>query len=311
MEKVCLLELVNHVLKPVRKLVKYIKIGGHNTKFTKSLKSYVKTRWNSNFDMSVSVEENFEEIEVVLNDLNETDRINAVDRYYLKEIIEFLKIFKQISVELEASNSPSLHLVWPSNVRLKNYLKSSRLDSVLCKQMKKTARVYLKNNFQLDKFHRIATILHPQMKTLKFADENDKLQTIRDLKEMLASVSDDTPPRTVRRRSSDSVLTDFFDDEQDIDECEMYISYKVSTSQEINLLQWWMEHQDAFPKLFRIAQFIHAIPATSAPSERKFSIAGKILNCLRSSLDPAKVEDLMMLHSNSDKFDNIFDDEEN
>lgn len=151
----------------------------------------------------------------------------------------------------------------------------------------------------------MATILHPQLKTLKFAEENEKLQTIRDLKQMLADVSiDETSSRnTTRRKSSDSVFSDFFDDEYDIDEVEMYVAFKVSSTTEIDLLKWWTDHREAFPKLYKIAMFVHAIPATSAPSERKFSIAGKILNCLRSSLDPKKVEDLLFLYSNSDQFD--------
>lgn len=304
-EKVCGLPLIDQVLKPVRKLVKFVKIGGHNNKFQKGLKSFVKTRWNTSFDMSVSVDENFENLENMLADVNERHRIEAVNRMYLKEIVEFLKIFKQISVELEKSNSPSLYLVWPSTVRLLNFLKSSRIDSVLFKDMKKMARVYFKKNFVLDKFHRMATILHPQLKTLKFAEENEKLQTIRDLKQMLADVSiDETSSRnTTRRKSSDSVFSDFFDDEYDIDEVEMYVAFKVSSTTEIDLLKWWTDHREAFPKLYKIAMFVHAIPATSAPSERKFSIAGKILNCLRSSLDPKKVEDLLFLYSNSDQFD--------
>lgn len=304
-EKVCALPLIDQVLKPAKKLVRFFKIGGHNNKLEKGLKSFVKTRWNTNFDMSASIDENYENLENILAELNEEDRIYAVNRMYLKEIVEFLKMFKNISVELERSNSPSLFLVWPSSVRLLTFLKSTRIDSVLLKDMKKKARVYFKKNFELDKFHRIATILHPQLKTLKFAEENDKLQTIRDLKQLLAEVSfDESSPRnTTRRKSSDSLMSDYFDDEYDIDEVEMYVAFKVSSTTEIDLLKWWTDHRESFPKLHKIAMFIHAIPATSAPSERKFSIAGKILNCLRSSLDPGKVEDLLFLHSNSDQFD--------
>lgn len=43
--KVCKMELVDNILLPVCKLVKFIKIGGHNTKFGKGLKSHCPTRW--------------------------------------------------------------------------------------------------------------------------------------------------------------------------------------------------------------------------------------------------------------------------
>lgn len=300
--KVCKIPLIDHVLAPVRKLVKFIKIGGHNTKFKKSLKSYVQTRWNTNYDMGAYVDENFDQLELVLNELRETERLSVINRIYLKEIIAFLRIFKEISVEMEKSNAPSLYLVWPSSVRLLNFLKPSRIDSVLCKKMKKAARVYWKNNFVLAKPHRIATILHPKMKSLKFSTDADKIETIRDLKAMLATVTR-SEPQTIRRRSSDSVVSDYFDDDTDIDEVEMYLSYKVAANEDMDLLKWWDDHRETFPLLFEISQFIHSIPATSAPSERKFSLAGNILNCLRSNLDPSKVEDLLLLHSNSDLFD--------
>lgn len=168
--------------------------------------------------------------------------------------------------------------------------------------MKKKARVYFSKNFVLDKVHRLATILHPQMKGLKFATDEDKLGTIRDLKAMVDS-TDSTEQRPVRRRSNESVVSDYFDDDSDLDEVEMYLSYKVPPTDDFDLLKWWEEHRDTFAKLYKISMFIHSIPATSAPSERKFSLAGNILNCLRCSLDPSKIEDLLLIHSNSDLFD--------
>lgn len=305
--KVCQLELVDYILAPVRKLVKFIKIGGHNSKFARGLKSYCPTRWNTNHDMSVSVEENFEQLEIVLTDLNQLNRLDVINRMYLKEVIAFLKLFKIISIELEKSNSPSLYLVWPSNVRIMKFVSQSlQTDSTLMKKMKKTARAYLKNNFVLDKLHRIATILHPQLKSVKFAEEDEKIETIRDLKAMMSTISTDAidTSHTRRRKSNDSVVSDFFDDACDIDEVEMYVAQKIAPA-DINILKWWDDHKETYPKLNKIAMFIHSIPATSAPSERKFSLAGNVLNCLRSSLNPSKVEDLLLLHSNCEDFDGM------
>lgn len=219
--------------------------------------------------MGSSVDDNFENLDVVLKQLKEEHRLTAINRLYLKEILNFLKIFKEISIEMEKSLSPTLYLVWPSSVRLLKFLAPTRIDSVLLKKIKKIARVYYKKNFTLDKLHRIASFLHPQMKTLKFASDGEKLQTIRDVKEMIQTVDVDvTPDLTRRRRSNDSVISVFFDDDSDIDEVELYVAYKVNCVVEIDLLQWWSEHRETFPKLYKIAMFIQTIPATSAPSER-------------------------------------------
>ena len=45
----------------------------------------------------------------------------------------------------------------------------------------------------------------------------------------------------------------------------------------INLLEWWKKHENAFPILSKIARKVLGIVATSAPSERVFSIAGNII----------------------------------
>lgn len=303
---VCSMDIVDSVLAPVRKLVKFIKIGGHNNKFEKGLKSHCPTRWNTNHDMGDSVEENFERLDEVLTELNEQHRLTAINRVYLKEVIAFLKLFKMISVQLEKSNEPTLHLVWPSSVRIVKYITQvSAMDSVLLKKMKKYALAYFQKKKLLSKFHRIGCILHPQLKSLRFASDAEKTETIRDLKELFAATevcSTVATERTRRRRSNDSVLSDYFDDDYDVDEVEMYIGQKIGSG-EIDLLKWWDDHKESYPKLHRIAMFIHSIPATSAPSERKFSLAGNVLSCLRSSLDPMKVENLLLLHSNSSEFD--------
>lgn len=109
--KVCQIDVIEHVLQPVRALVKFIKIGGHNNKLEKSLKSHCPTRWNTQHDMGESVDENFDRLETILNDMNESHRITAINRLHLKEIILFLKVFKTISVELEHSLKPTLYLV--------------------------------------------------------------------------------------------------------------------------------------------------------------------------------------------------------
>lgn len=210
-----------------------------------------------------------------------------------------------ISVSMEQSNRPTPHLMWPSNVRISKYVVQSAMDSVLLKKMKKSARIYLRKNFELTKYHRIATILHPLFKSLKFAKEEEKVQTIRDLKEMVSSVPTVSSPdseRSRRRRSNDSVLSDFYDDDDNFDEVDIYIAQKIM-AEDVDILKWWDDHSESYPKLHKIAMFIFAIPATSAPSERKFSLAGHVLSCLRSSLDPMKVENLLLLHSNSSEFD--------
>ena len=66
------------------------------------------------------------------------------------------------------------------------------------------------------------------------------------------------------------------------------------------LLEWWCKNENIFPLLSKVARFIHAIPATSTPSERMFSQAGNIITEKRSSLKPSKIDSLLFLNSNRD-----------
>lgn len=85
----------------------------------------------------------------------------------------------------------------------------------------------------MDKLHRVATFLHPQLKSLKFAEENDRSIAIRDAKQMISTISitQTNAESSMRRKSStDSVLSDYFDDDFEADEIDMYSAYRVATS---------------------------------------------------------------------------------
>ena len=62
--------------------------------------------------------------------------------------------------------------------------------------------------------------------------------------------------------------------------------------------KWWKSHEQDFPKLAIMAKHYLCIPATSAASERNFSIAGLLLQERRSCLKVDNVDDLLFLHKN-------------
>ena len=61
-------------------------------------------------------------------------------------------------------------------------------------------------------------------------------------------------------------------------------------------LTWWRINQSRFPNLARLAKRILCIPATSAPSERVFSVAGLTIAKDRARLLPVIADDLVFLH---------------
>jgi hypothetical protein len=60
--------------------------------------------------------------------------------------------------------------------------------------------------------------------------------------------------------------------------------FEGSVGKEVDPLSWWSENQKRFPILSRMARDYLAIPATSAPSERLFSQAGRTISEQRNRL---------------------------
>ena len=65
-----------------------------------------------------------------------------------------------------------------------------------------------------------------------------------------------------------------------------------------NPLLWWKENKTKFPNLAHYARCMLAIPGTSVPSERIFSIAGNVVTVQRANLSPDNVNILIFLKKN-------------
>ena len=63
-------------------------------------------------------------------------------------------------------------------------------------------------------------------------------------------------------------------------------------------LAWWKYNAVRYPVLSKLAKKYLAIPATSVPSERAFSLGGHIANVKRACLQPASVNMLIFLAEN-------------
>ena len=69
------------------------------------------------------------------------------------------------------------------------------------------------------------------------------------------------------------------------------------------LQAWWKLHHMSYPTVWLLAQYYLGIPATSASSERSFSVAGRILNPLAAgSTRSDNFEDTHFLRQNMDMF---------
>ena len=86
-------------------------------------------------------------------------------------------------------------------------------------------------------------------------------------------------------------------------EIERYLTVKRHISEtQLSLLQWGKANEHIYPRLSVLARQHLAIPASSVPSGRVFSLAGSIVNKKRSRLKPALVETLIFLKMNMKEY---------
>lgn len=65
-----------------------------------------------------------------------------------------------------------------------------------------------------------------------------------------------------------------------------------------DVMTWWESQQNTYPNISKLARALLAIPATSVPSERIFSLAGLAINAKRSGLLPSSVDKMIFVHEN-------------
>lgn len=304
-----------------KELVSYFKRTGLNNKLTKTLKQNVVTRWNSTFYMLDSVYSSYDEVYELLAERKETKRIVFIERYILSELLNLLKPFDTATKELSSDKTCTLHLVIPWFKQIENQLIEIETDSEEFKQTKKLLKEALKQKYYYKAIHKIATFLDPRLKLFKNIFVEKEVKEIYDLvKEHMVeynsslSVAGPLEPEALPSTSTiepsipssqkSLTLYDLFDHkESDIldnsieSEFNKYLNI-TSASIDLNLLEFWKNHQVLLPRLSKLAQYVLAIPATSTPSERSFSLSGYTLQKRRSQLSPQHVTEIMFLKYN-------------
>ena len=112
------------------------------------------------------------------------------------------------------------------------------------------------------------------------------------------STTTDGPSQPKKDRSClTSLFRENYGQREDQDELESYWQQSCIASNE-DLVAWWIDKSPQYPRLSLLAGKYLCVPATSVPAERVFSVAGLIVNKLRSRLSPEHVDMLISLNKN-------------
>lgn len=275
---------------------------------------YVETRWNSTFYMFERIIEQHEAITTTLCLLNKSSLcISPGDIGVLKEVVELLKPFEEITRELSGEDYISLSMIIPLATSVQHITSGSRDVSVnlgdkLCLQMRKR---FL--NMESNSLLASATLLDPRMKKLGFHDAGCSDQAVRrvigELKLPDNQLQQSEQTLEVGQSGGEANLWQFFDlrvsesnskrtpNSDALVEMRQYTQLKHIERKE-DPLAWWRENASVYPKLQLLAKKYLCIPGTSVPSERLFSKAGELISNRRSQLKPKNVNMILFLNKN-------------
>lgn len=192
-------------IKCASQLASYLKITGLCKSFTSTVKNFVSTRWNSIFIMFDSILKNYENILGALTEKENAqksqrartrvpeannsqagtsaacakksplDYVLCVDIETVHFMAKFLKPFKDMTTNLEGHLKPNLHMVWPAFCKINELLQPNDFgydndkEEEMIERIKRNGRSYMQahlNDFSPRPAHKIATVLHPFMKSL-------------------------------------------------------------------------------------------------------------------------------------------------
>ena len=239
--------------------------------------------------------------------------ITQGDVEILKEIVELLQPFEEVTRELSGELYTSISLVIPLATSTQHITSGSRDASVnlgdqLCLQMRRRL-LNMESNYLLAS----ATLLDPRLKKLGFRDAASADQAIRRITSELR-LPENQPQQSeetleLGQTGTQASLWQLFDlrvseanskrtpTSDVLVEIRQYTQTKHIGRKEDPLV-WWRDNTIVYPKLQSLAKKYLCIPATSVPSERLFSKAGELISNRRCRLKPKNVNMILFLNKN-------------
>ena len=86
------------------------------------------------------------------------------------------------------------------------------------------------------------------------------------------------------------------------EQLDQYLELIEKDDEVFGIRDFWLKHESEWPDLAAFAKYVFTVPATSAASERVFSVAGRILTPLRQRLGDKLFEMLVFLKCNMKLF---------
>lgn len=294
-------------------------------------KNPCETRWNSQLDNMISIKPYQDMITDLCLNVDEWDGRNMDPHHWalMEGAITVLEPIRKLTKALEGDREPTINKVIerlyttdsiiddfianPENARKKKGV-------IFARELKKNLNKRFPNHGMDNRLRRAANFLDPRFKGIHLDSAGRLESTMDELEEdwndikpeepMEAHTAVETPDNYAAQLSPTSKLrnrlqmrTNLVDQMRQTKirkEMEKYSSFSTPP-QGVNVLSWWKRHESILPILAKLAKLVLAIPASSALSERVYSVAGDVVTAKRSNLNPKKVEEIVIIKTNLKK----------
>lgn len=257
-----------------------------------NLKEDVETRWNSThlmLERAHLLRKAVDKARYLMIELKDTQ---PVDWALVKEVIDFLSPFEELTRKLSAEKYPTISTVNACTYELKKHLEREYSNIFI-----KTAAIAFHNKLEQYGEHIdqplaiLATILDPRFKLAPIPAEGHSFA--RQL------LYDKLPPDNHNDLSQTSGSRSHFAGifaQRESDELAAYLD-SAREPEECDIIQYWKTNKVKFPRLYRIAITVMPIQASSVACERTFSSAGLIDTPRRNRLSSASFRANILLAS--------------
>lgn len=224
------------------------------TRLSSKLKAHVDTRWNSAYDMMMSIIAVHQELyDLLQSKPTELDKLTCLPIIDMKAICEHLAFFKNVTAVIESDKHVTLQHYWLTLHQMKRLLIMKPSDTNSVKAMKRAGLNYIEQDntgsFRPNLRNKLATFLYPPMRKLSIASTTEIKEVHDHVKDFIASQIEtdrilsnmqNEPLSSSLGNNAMSLFQDYFDDEDANDslndEMERYIVTKVE-----KVTKYWNE----------------------------------------------------------------------
>lgn len=299
--------IILKILRSCKNIVRHLKQSGKANQLAKAVVQECETRWNAKLGMIQSIVSNYTQVMELLTE-NQYKKW-CFDVHLAEQIVRFLTPFEEATKLLEGDTYPTACKVLLCWEDLSNHLKEENFVGWPMISLVRIARKFFHLKYPIDMNNKVACFLDPRYRFLKMLPEVEREEVYIEVKHLLRESPqpqlEDVLQATPAKKSRFSVFEESLEDFKNIDEFELYMQtanyteYLDTQDTKKHLVElFWRNNKYRFPKLYRLAKRRLHVPASSGPSERVFSDAGRVYDKTRSNTKPQLMDDLLFLKAN-------------